>query len=96
MSHLWTVAGPVDGDGLGQLGAGVLEGLPCVGCHQLTQLACLAEGQRAQPMLDALGLQSQASAACICLHEGLLPVVSIAMTCNTASGWLQHNFGLLQ
>ena len=57
-AHLGAVACSVHRNGLGQVGGGVLQGLPGVSSHQLTQLACLAEGQRAQPMLNALRLHA--------------------------------------
>lgn len=41
------------------MGGGVLQGLSGVGRHQLTQLARLAEGQRAQAVLNTLRLQAQ-------------------------------------
>ncbi len=43
-----------------------LQNLAGVGCHQLATLACLAEGQCAQTMLDALCLQAN--------KQGLLDV----------------------
>ena len=57
--HLGAVAGSVDRYGFGQVGCRVLQSLPGVGCHQLTQLTCLAEGQRTQPMLYTLSLHSR-------------------------------------
>ena len=55
-SHLWAVACTVDGDGGGEIRGGGFQGLAGVGSDQLTQLARVAEGDGAQPMLHTLRL----------------------------------------
>ena len=58
-AYLGAVACSVDRDGLGKVGGGALQSLPGVGSDQLAQFARLAEGQRAQAMLNALRLHAK-------------------------------------
>ena len=74
MEYLGAIPSPVDRDGFGEVRSGLLECFPGVGCHQLAQLAGLAESQSTQAMLNALRLQPQK----IC--EGM-----IASTCMLVS-----------